>query len=100
MRRAARTDSNHRPLFDLAKSLGGGVIETHQLGDGKPDGFVYAPRRRQWFAVEIKTEEGGLTPDQVRVHALVPVEIWRRDEDVLKTLGITNRTIRPPQRYS
>lgn len=91
MRRAARTDRNHRPLFDLAWALGGDVTETHQLGDGKPDGFVYAPRKGRWFAVEVKTDEGTLTPDQEKYHARVPVEIWRTEADVLRTLGITPR---------
>src|ERR1043166_8284794 len=95
MRRAARTDRNHRPLFDFAREFGAYVCETHQLGQGKPDGFVYAPRKHSWFAVEIKTEDGELTPDQVRVHALAPVKIWRTEGDVLETLGLKARQHRP-----
>lgn len=92
MRRAARTDSNHRPLFDLAIALGAKVAETYQLGKGIPDGWVYAPRRGlHWYAVEIKTEDGTLTPDQEMFHACGPVEIWRTEADVLLTLGITRR---------
>ena len=53
MRRAARTDANHRELFDLARALGAFVLETHQLGHGAPDGFVWS-RGTSWFAVEIK----------------------------------------------
>lgn len=87
MRRAARTDSNHRPLFDLAILLGAGVIETHQLGDGKPDGFVYAPRSDRWYAVEIKAKGGKLTPLQVIRHSRLPINIWRTPADVLSTLG-------------
>lgn len=91
MRRAARTDSNHRPLFDLAIALGAYVTETHQIGKGEPDGFVFAPRKHAWYAVEVKAEGGTLTPDQVRVHAVVPVHIWRTESDVLDTLGLRPR---------
>jgi hypothetical protein len=52
MRRAARTDTNHRELFDLAENMGGFVLETHQLGnDGAPDGFVWSVHTG-WLAVE------------------------------------------------
>lgn len=87
MRRAARTDSDHRLLFDLAKRLGAGVIETYMVGGGCPDGFVWAPNPGRWFAVEIKADDGELTPDQREVHALVPIEIWRTHRDVMATLG-------------
>lgn len=87
MRRAARTDGNHRDLFDLARDLSAVVIETHQLGDGKPDGFVYV-HNQGWRAVEIKHGKGKLTPDQQKLHARAPVEIWRTRADVYATLGI------------
>jgi hypothetical protein len=60
MRRAARTDANHREFFDLARAEGDYVIETHQLGNGAPDGFVFSRKRASWFPVEIKTEKGKL----------------------------------------
>lgn len=85
MRRAARVDSNHRELLDLARTLGGYVIDCRSLGQGNPDAFVFI--RTHWRAVEIKTEHGTLTPQQAQLHRTVPIHIWRTDEDVLDAFG-------------
>lgn len=86
MRRASRTDANHRELLDAARKLGAFVVETHQVGHGCPDAFVFAPRTG-WFAVEVKTRTGKLRPSQVLLHALAPVTVWRCLNDVLSTLA-------------
>lgn len=88
MRRAARTDGNHRELFDLARSLGAYVIETHQLGRGNPDGFAWS-RSTGWMAVEIKSEKGKLREAQIRLQQSVPVVVWRTQADVCASFGVT-----------
>jgi hypothetical protein len=88
MRRAARTDANHRELFDLAETLAGFVLETHQLGNGAPDGFVFSSKTG-CFAVEIKTATGKLRPAQIRLQARVPVVVWRKPADVCTSSGVS-----------
>jgi hypothetical protein len=88
MRRAARTDANHRELFALARALRAFVLPTHQLGQGAPDGFVWR-RDTGWFAVEIKTRIGKLRPAQIRLHACAPVTVWRTTGDVLASFGVS-----------
>lgn len=87
MRKLARIDANHRQLLDLAQDLGGYVLDTHQLGAGAPDAMIWS-RDKGWQAVEIKGARGHLTQDQVALHAVVPVRIWRSEQDVLAHFGI------------
>ena len=87
MRTAARVDSNHRKLLDLASQLGGFVIETHRLGHGAPDAMVWSIDKH-WQAVEIKTARGKLTPDQKNLHRQAPVLIWRTEADVCAHFGV------------
>lgn len=81
MRRDARVDTNHRALLDLARTLGGVVVDTKSLGQGAPDAFVLI--RSLWHAVEIKTARGRPTPAQAELHVRAPVLIWRTPDDVL-----------------
>lgn len=85
MRRAARVDANHRELLDLARTLGGVVVDTKSLGDGNPDAFVLI--HGLWRAVEIKTAHGKLTTAQQTFHTQAPVLIWRTQDDILKAFG-------------
>jgi len=64
------------------------VIETHQLGRGVPDGFVWS-RTTGWFPVEIKTEKGKLREAQIRLQKRVPVVVWRTAADVCASFGVT-----------
>lgn len=86
MRRAARVDGNHAELLNLARRLGGFVIDCKSLGQGKPDAFVFI--RTHWQAVEIKTVRGRLTAAQHTLHAMAPVQIWRTREDVYRAFGM------------
>jgi hypothetical protein len=87
MRRAARTDGNHRELLDLARRLGGFVIDCRSLGCGAPDAFV-AIKGQRWIAVEIKTPRGKLTAAQQTLHVQAPIVIWRAREDVYAAFGV------------
>jgi hypothetical protein len=88
VRQAARTDANHRELFDLAIALGGVVVDTHQVGGGCPDGFVWS-RTTGWFPVEIKSEKGKLRASQMHLHQSVPVVVWRKRADVFASFGVS-----------
>jgi hypothetical protein len=63
------------------------VLETHQLGNGAPDGFVWSVHTG-WFAVEIKSAKGKLLPSQVRLQMCVPVVVWRTRADVCASFGV------------
>jgi len=86
MRRAARVDANHAELVDLARRLGGVVVDTKSVGRGCPDMFVCI--HGLWRAVEMKTARGRLTTAQKTLHAMAPVLIWRSREDVLAAFGL------------
>jgi hypothetical protein len=89
MRRASRhKDTNHDALVALARALGAFVIETHTVGGGCPDLFVWR-RDTQWFPVEVKYGRGTLRPAQIRLHACAPVTVWRTTGDVLASFGVS-----------
>lgn len=89
--------------MDLARQLGGFVIDCKSLGQGAPDAFICAPYswitdqqsgrqiicQRRWIAVEIKSARGKLTPQQKTLHAQAPVLIWRCEADVLAHFGVS-----------
>lgn len=83
MRLHPRVDANHRELLDLARRLGGVVIDLACVGGGCPDAAVFC-QRKGWALVEIKRVKGKLTPEQERTHRLAPIAIWREQADVLK----------------
>jgi len=89
MRRAAKVDGNHRELLDLARRLGGFVVDCKSLGQGSPDAFVFI--RTHWRAVEIKQGDGKLTRPQQTLHAMCPITIWRTAADVLQAFGTVTR---------
>lgn len=97
MRRAARTDANHRELLDAAGALGAVVVETHQVGKGCPDAFVWT-RHTGWLAIEIKTEGGTLTPAQIALAKTCEVTIWRHLAHVIASLTRPLRRPPPSQR--
>lgn len=61
-----RTDANQALLMGMARGMGASVADTHEVGDGFPD-LVLAWRGYN-LLVEVKTERGRYTGDQV---------IWR-----------------------
>lgn len=78
MRRAARTDGNHREIADIARALGCSVLDLSRVGNGCPDLLIgaYMGHRVNWL-VEVKDStkppsKRVLTPDQKVFH-----ETWR-----------------------
>ncbi len=77
MRRAARIDRNQPVIIRALRDIGASVEPLHRVGGGVPDLLVgYAGRT---FLMEVKTEDGTLTPDQVRFH-----QSWRGQKAIVR----------------
>lgn len=64
--RAARTDANQPEIVQALRKCGAAVTPLHRVGDGVADLLVSF--RGQWLLMEVKTDDGTLTPDQVKWH--------------------------------
>lgn len=62
MRRAARTDSNHREIAQAFRKLGFAVVSLHKVGEGVPD--LLCSREAETFLAEVKTAKGRPTEAQ------------------------------------
>lgn len=85
MRTKARVDLNHREVIDALRAAGWRVADTSRLGGGFPDLFAFKPGRG-WRAIEVKTDRGKLTPDQVEFHETFPggVHVIRTVEEAAR----------------
>lgn len=63
MRYAARVDANQQAIVKALRQAGRSVVSLHREGKGIPDLLVGYHRMN--FVLEIKTEKGTLTEDQV-----------------------------------
>ena len=87
-RYAAKTDANQQEIIDALRDVGCSVECLHQAGSGVPDlavgyqGFTYF--------MEVKTDKGKLTPDQVEWHASWrgQVAIVRSVDEALRVIGV------------
>lgn len=81
--RAAKVDKNQAEIVGAFRKLGFSVRTLHTVGGGVPDLLVAKAGRN--FLVEVKTEKGTLTKDQVEFHSMWrgDVHIVRNVEDVL-----------------
>lgn len=81
-RRAARVDANHAEIVAEFRRLGCAVESLAGMGKGVPDLLVCMHGRNE--LVEVKTEKGKLTPDQVKWFGAwpTPVHVARSTEDV------------------
>ena len=72
MRRAARTDANHREIVEALRAAGASVTDTSAVGDGFPD--LVVSYRNVWHLAEVKDGQKSpsrrkLTPEQEIWHA-------------------------------
>lgn len=72
-RRAARVDANHGEIVAEFRRLGCAVESLAGVGKGVPDLLVCAHGRNE--LVEVKTEKGKLTEDQVKWFEKWPVTV-------------------------
>ena len=83
MRRAARTDANQGLIVQAAEQAFCSVLQLHQVGGGCPDLILgrkgrYGPEN---LLVEVKTDDGTLTPDQIRFH-----REWRGQKAIVRSV--------------
>lgn len=88
MRRAARTDSPHKAIVAALRAIGVYVLDCSRLGNGAPDLFCYHAKNHEWYAVEVKTAKGRLTPMQADLHDLANVYIVRSVSEALALFGV------------
>ena len=97
---AKRTDANQSSMVQQLRQCGVKVIHLHTVGKGVPDLLCCAYRRttgqRELLLVEVKTDKGKLTKDQVTWHQEftedgtidVPMLVATGIEDVLAWFGL------------
>jgi VRR-NUC domain-containing protein len=84
VRRASRTDANHSEIVKAAEQAFCSVLQLHQVGGGCPD-LILGLKSRHGpinLLVEVKTEDGSLTPDQIRFH-----REWRGQRAVIRSIN-------------
>jgi hypothetical protein len=86
---ARRTDENQRIIVAALRAAGASVEPTYNQGRGVPD--IVAGFRGVNYWLEIKTDSGKLTGDEVRWHNewRGQVAIVRSVEDALREIGAT-----------
>lgn len=81
MRRAAKVDTNQHPIVKGLTTIFGPdcVFDTSRVGHGFPD--IVVGIRGVTLLMEIKTDDGTLTPAQMRFHRR-----WQGHRSVVRTL--------------
>jgi Holliday junction resolvase len=79
MRKRARKDDNHKKIVSSLRAAGCSVLDLSSVGSGCPDLLIGF--RGQNVLLEIKTEKGTLTPDQVLFF-----KAWRGKVFVARTI--------------
>lgn len=86
-RRAARVDANHAEIVGCFRACGCDVQDLSGVGGGVMDLLVHHRATKRLFLVEVKDgkkppSKRGLTVAQVEFHAIWPVHVVMRVEDV------------------
>ncbi|HUW11112.1 MAG TPA: hypothetical protein VM537_15390 [Anaerolineae bacterium] len=89
--RHPKTDANQADVIRELRECGLIVHDVSSLGGDCLDLFVGDPASCSWLQVEVKTEEGQLTPRErayIALHiVLVPIVVAWDTEDILRALG-------------
>lgn len=89
-RYAAKVDANQAEIVDALRQVGASVYPTFRVGHGFPD--IVCGFGNQTFFLEVKTEQGKLTPDEAEFiddWRGRPVAIVRTPEDALRAIGLS-----------
>ncbi len=89
VRKIAKVDANQPAFVYAVRSIGGEVLDIHQLGDGVPD--LLTVLRKRLLLVELKrSRKASLTDDETKFARLWPGEVCRANciEDWLRANGI------------
>ena len=89
MRHRPKKDTNHDEIVLALRSAGASVQSLAAMGDGVPD--VLCGYCGQNFLLEVKTDDGKLTPDEAKWH-----DDWRGSVHVVRTIEDALRVIRLP----
>ena len=83
-----RTDHNQAEIVKALRDAGCGVVDLHAVGNDFPD--IIAGRSRRNILIEIKSDNGRLTPGQAIFHRDWPgqIAIARSVEEALEIVGI------------
>lgn len=76
---AKKVDQNQSSIVEALRKMGASVVSLHEHGGGVPDLLV--GMLRQNYLIEIKTEKGTFTRDQVDFY-----EKWRGSVVVLRSV--------------
>lgn len=84
--RASRTDANQRRIVQALRKAGAAVTPLHMVGRGVAD--LLCSFRGHWLMIEVKTDSGTLTKDQIAWQASqrAPVRIVRNEEEAVAVL--------------
>ncbi len=85
MKLAARIDANQPDLVAFFRAHGCEVESLAAVGKGVPDLLIAWGHKLA--LVEIKTEAGKLTPDQVKFHDRFPVVVVRNEKGAADVVG-------------
>jgi len=78
-RRAAKVDRNQSQIVAALRDIGASVEPIHALGGGVPDLLVGF--RGRTLLMEVKTDDGRLTPQQVKFH-----QSWRGQTAIVRSI--------------
>ena len=79
-----RRDTAEKGIRKALEAAGATIVQAS--GKGAPDLFVFY--RGQWWAAEVKTGKGSLTPAQQASGAGRLWPIWRTVDDALEAVGL------------
>jgi Holliday junction resolvase len=87
----AKSDANQPAIVKALRQCGASVTVLSAVGDGCPDLMV--GYQGQTYAIEIKTDKGTLTPDQVKWHGRWKgqVAVVHTVLEALQAIGLTKK---------
>jgi hypothetical protein len=92
VRKIAKRDANHPEIVTALEQAMCSVVELHQLGDGVPD-LLVGNHLVGNVLMEIKTDDGELSPAQVTFHRewRGPIVTVRNVDEALAAVGLGSR---------
>jgi len=82
-----KVDANQKEIVDGLRQVGASVVSLADVGKGTPD--ILVGFRQKSYLLEIKTDDGKLTPDQRLFHATWNghIAIVRNLDEALRVIG-------------
>jgi hypothetical protein len=87
----SRTDANHTEIAGYLRQLRAQFVDTHHAGKGFPDFIMRQRRTGRLVGLEVKTEDGKLSPAQIKFREEYPwfpiIEVRNGTEVVEAVIG-------------